>query len=57
MRLFLRSHASKQIHKTELSMQSEFVPDMDLVQHLENFLESVSQLNLKVLELFKKHAC
>lgn len=38
-------------------MQSEFVPSMDLVQHLKNCLESVSQLNLKVLELFEKQAC
>lgn len=38
-------------------MQSKFVPDMDLVQHLENYLESVSQLNLKVVELFEKQAC
>lgn len=36
---------------------SEFIPDMDLVQHLENYLEFVSQLNQKVLELFEKQAC
>lgn len=40
-------------HALYNNVQSEYVSDMDLVQHLENCLESVSQLSLKVLELFE----